>query len=138
VRREQDLANLRTIEAEIERLVAVLGAGGDDLPSVVRAVRAKEASRRELLDAIAAASGSETRPVVSVDRLADELRGLLRHWRRVLRHQAPDTRPMLRRLLAEPVLFTPEVSDERRLYRFVGHSSVGHLLAGSIQLRWRP
>ena len=62
--------------------------------------------------------------------VAAEVHGYVDEWRNVLGAQIPDARRILRRLLKQPVTFTPR--PDEGIYTFQGVASLGELLAGTI------
>ena len=64
--------------------------------------------------------------------LRAELRRRLRDWRGLLLRNVPETRALLRLMLPEPIIFTPDVAGERRGHRYGARAHVGGLLSGVI------
>ena len=105
-------------------LAKAIAAGGHLEPLLVE-LRARQARRDELLDAIAVYEGSNAQ---RFDRNAIEqkVRQHIDGWRALLTKHTSEDRQLLREVLAGPLWFTPE----GRTYRFEGELAVGRLLAG--------
>jgi hypothetical protein len=115
---------LQAVEREIGNLARAIAAGGQLEPLLVE-LRARQARRDELLDAIAVYEGANAQ---RFDRNAIEHK-VCQHidgWRALLTKHTSDGRQLLREILAGPLRFTPE----GRTYRFEGELAAGRLLAG--------
>jgi site-specific DNA recombinase len=123
-------AELTTLGGEIERLVTAMAAGGD-LPALVEGLRARERRRQDVVEQLAGARQEAPRRFNQVE-LKAELRRRLRGWRALLLRNVPEARALLRLMLPEPIIFTPDVAGERRGYRFRARVHVGRLLSGVI------
>ena len=104
------------------------GAGGD-LPTLVQAMKAREARRAVVLDELRALELAG-RPT-DASALREELRGRLEEWNALLDRQTSQARQILKKLLAGPIRFVPETDGRREGWRFRGNGSLVKLLAGS-------
>ena len=120
----QQRTALQAVEREIGNLAKAIAAGGQLEPLLVE-LRARQARRDELLEAIAVYEGANAQ---RFDRNAIEqkVRQHIDGWRALLTKHTSEGRQLLREVLAGPLRFTPE----GRTYRFEGELAVGRLLAG--------
>jgi site-specific DNA recombinase len=125
---------LRALDAELTRLTAAIASGGD-VPSLVEAIRMREARRKALQDAQA------NRPrlnCTSDDELVADLRGRLDEWRALLEGSVAEARQMLRLLIQDRLTVRPV----ERGYEFSGVGTVEPILEGIVpstfHLTWRP
>jgi hypothetical protein len=123
-------AELRTLSGEIDRLVAAMAAGGD-LPALVDALRTRERRRQDVAEHLAGVR-QDAPPRLDRAYLRLELRRRLRDWRGLLLRNVPEARALLRLMLPDPIIFTPDASGERRGYRFRARVHVGRLISGVI------
>ena len=117
-------------EAEIERLVDAIEAGGD-LGSLVGRLKQRQAER----DALDAKLDQVAKPVRVEPRLLERsVRTCLGDWRGLLTRQTRHGRDFLRKVLTGPIAFTPLVDGASRGYQFKGEASIGQLLSGVVEL----
>jgi site-specific DNA recombinase len=128
----RDVARLRTdlqtVDREIGNLVKAITVGGQLDPLLVE-LRARQARREELLEAIAA---HERLDASKIDRktIEQKVRQHIDSWRALLTKHTSEGRQLLREVLAGPLRFTPEGAT----YRFEGEAAIGPLLAGTAGL----
>jgi len=101
-------AELAQLEAEVTRLAAAITIGGD-LPALVAALQERERRRTYLRAELAAL---DRRPNVlrdggDVQDALDVMREALTDWRAMLRRELPESRRVLRALLAGRLMFAP-------------------------------
>ena len=96
---------LSVVEAEIERLTSAIAAGGA-LGALVAALKARTARAEALRAEIRGAEGQQ--PLPPVGALRAELAARAAQWREVLAGQVGEVRQLLRKILAGPVVVTPE------------------------------
>ena len=121
-------ATVERLDRELRQLTAAIASGGE-LTALLDAVRVREAERAGLVSAAATEAvlgrARETEPMVLraqlLERLAD--------WRGLLRGQVTQAQQILRRLLAAPVVCTPQ---PERCYRLTGTATLGRLLDGAL------
>jgi hypothetical protein len=120
---------LAKVEQELDHLTAAL-AQGAALPSVLDAIRAREARKAGLLAAIemARAERAEALPFDIVER---ELRRRLQDWRGLLTDEAPKARRILRVLLAGRIVMAPD--HETGECRFTGSANLRDAFEGLLQ-----
>ncbi len=119
------------LSAEITRLTDAI-AGGGDLPSL----RAGILDRQRRLDGIQADTRQVRAAKLSSRRLEQQLRVQLADWRGLLLKETASARGLLRRLLREPLTFTPVLEEPRRV-TFEGRIALDRMLAGLIDLPLR-
>lgn len=132
-------AALHTVEREIANLTRAITVGGD-LDSLVGELKAREARRRDLTAALAAAASDAT----PVDQKAIEqiVREHLDRWRHLLdlaqQRHVDKGRELFRAVFVGPLRFTAAEDDA---YHFEGDLGLGRLLEGTaggpVQLLWR-
>lgn len=129
-RRHAEVARLRAeqrnVETELTRLSEAIATTGA-LPSLVEAVRERDAERQRLVQAVDAAEAAC--PRIDLDRVRGSVRTRLTDWRAQLAGDAPEARAILRRLLSDHLLATPV----RQGVRLAGKASYGKLLRGVIE-----
>jgi hypothetical protein len=118
------------ISGEIERLVSAVSEGGD-VPALLEGLRARERRRQEVAEQLAGARQAAPRRFDHAE-LRAELRRRLRDWRGLLLRNVAEARALLRLMLPEPIIFTPDVDGDRRGYRYGARVHVGRLLSGVI------
>jgi site-specific DNA recombinase len=125
---DRQRAALQAVDHEIANLAQAIAVGGELEPLLVE-LRARQARRDELLEAIAA---YEDVGILRFDRktIEQKVRRHIDGWRALLTKHTSDGRQLLREVLAGPLRFTPE----GRTYRFEGELAVGRLLAGKVGL----
>jgi hypothetical protein len=127
-RRDEILAEIRRLDAELSRLTAAIASGGD-LPALLAALKERQAQRARCerasieLDATGRIGRGE------LPRLEREIRHRLADWRAMLRREVPEAREILRNLVVGRIVFKPR--PEARVYEFSGRGSFGRLLAGT-------
>ena len=116
---------LATVQAELQHLTAAVAAGGD-VPTLLEALRIREARRRDIEDAIATAS--RQRPTVDHRDLRATLRASIRNWRALLRRTAPAGQQALRALIVDRLTVTPQRDDSGPYYAFHGLGTVAPIV----------
>jgi site-specific DNA recombinase len=133
-RREALEGDLRRVEAELARLAEAV-AGGDSLPTLMDAMRARERRRADLraqlehVDGLARAGA----PVVTAS-LRASLEARLTSWSDLLVGNPLEARPILRKLLDGRLTATPKNRRGGRWYEITGQAVYGPLLAGVVGL----
>ncbi len=135
-RREELLAQARTVEEELGRYVQAIGVGGD-IPSLVAAARERERQRAHLRQQLVALDGLRDVSQLDVQRIECDLRARVTDWRALLNRQVSIARQIVVKLLGgHRLVFTPR---EDRAYEFTGRVSFGLLLEGIVLPQvWRP
>ena len=121
-------AERERLERELSRLSAAL-ADGASLPSVLVAIREREARQAVIADELAACDGSDYF-VAALTEAVPEARRRLQEWRSVLTQENSQARQMLRMLLEGRIVFTPR--PELPAVDFAGRGDYGRLFAGLI------
>jgi hypothetical protein len=119
-------SELMTVKQEIARLTEAIATSTSTLPSLLKALQARQHRHDELV-ALEAAQPYTAR---QVDPRAIEtaVRTKLDAWRSLLTRQTADGRELLRQVLDAPLRFTPEGTE----YRIDGTAALGKLLVGSV------
>jgi hypothetical protein len=107
--------DLEVAERAVSRLTAAIAAAGD-LESLVEALRAQEARRREIRTSLAAMQTPIRQP--SGAELRRQLRRHLSDWRRLLRENATQGRQVIGRLIVGKITFEPRGATY--IYRAIG------------------
>jgi site-specific DNA recombinase len=119
------------LERELFRLSAAL-ADGASLPSVISAIRDREARQAVIADELAACEGSSD-AVAELASALPEAQCRLQEWRSVLTEETGQARQMLRALLEGRIVFTPR--PELPAVDFAGRGNYGRLFAGLVASR---
>ncbi len=128
-RRDQLLAQMRCLDAELARLVEAIARGGD-IPALVQAVKDREAQRARCEHQLAALESARRLSRFERVRIDRQVREALTDWQGLLTRQTPQAREILRNMLAGRLIFRP--APKERLYEFSGQGALGRLLAGAI------
>jgi site-specific DNA recombinase len=125
------VASLEQVQCELQRLTAAILAGGE-AATLVQAIKEKERHREVLARDLMALE--RPRPVIAdAARLREELRKKLAEWRSMLRAHVPQARQMIRKLIRDRIVFTPDPSA--RLYRFVAPGTLVKFFNGLVYPR---
>lgn len=117
------------LQRELARLSAAL-ADGASLPSVLEAIREREARRAGIVEELATVERKSTDSLESLDDVLPEVRRRLQDWRSLLLEETAQARQMLRTLLDGRIVFTPR--PELPAVDFAGRGDYGRLFAGLI------
>jgi hypothetical protein len=120
VRRE-----LAAVEQELSNLATAVAAGGD-VPSILAAIRSREAQRRVLLDQLA---HHVEIPDLDPASVLAELQARLTDWRELLRDDTPKGRGLLKQLIIGRLDMEPQPAG---FYRFRGTGTLEPLLSGIV------
>ena len=124
-------AERERLERELFRLSAAL-AEGAALPSVLSAIREREARQAVIAEELTACESSSDALAELADALPEAQRRL-QEWRSVLTEETGQARQMLRALLEGRIVFTPR--PELPAVDFAGRGNYGRLFAGLIASR---
>ena len=113
---------------EIRQLTTAIAAGGE-MTALLDALRVREAERAALERAAHAESADAQLREVPAARLRAQLLERLADWRGLLRGQVTQAQQILRRLLAGPLVCTPQ---PERCYRLTGTATLGRLVEGQV------
>jgi Recombinase zinc beta ribbon domain len=130
-------AQLARLEQECARLAHLL-AGGEALPSLVEALRARERQRAALLAEQAHLQGLQ-RAAVGLDpgALRAEIQAWCTDWHGLLASEPAPARQLLRKVLVGKLVWTPRVAAAGGLvYDYAGEAAYGRLLAGVVGVKW--
>ena len=124
--RERLRESLSRVETELQRLTAAVLAGGE-ATTLSQAMRDRERQREGLKREL---SALERPRQVSADatELRRALRARLSEWRTMLPAQVPQSRQMIRMLMRDRIVFTP--NRETRMYRYAIPGSLGRFFSG--------
>ncbi len=131
--RERLRGALRRLEAELARLTEALVSGGD-LPTLVAAVREREAQHSGIARELAELDQLDEMRSLDVHRVEQILREKLTDWRGLLTHNVMQARQVLRSLVPERLTFMPKHGDEGPFYVFEGTAVLDRFLSGEIVL----
>ena len=129
-RRHSLYRQIKDIDAEIERLVSAISAGGD-IPALVTAVKVAN-ERRIALSSHLTEADSQQRSDADYDQLKKDLKAHFEtSWQTILSRQVGPTRQILRKLFkGDRVAFIPMTDESESRYEFEGTASLGGLLTG--------
>jgi DNA invertase Pin-like site-specific DNA recombinase len=119
--------HVRAVDAKIANLSAAIEHGGN-LPPLVAKLAERQKERESL---VAEKASAQTLHQIAVDRpkIEAEVQQEIANWRGLLASEAvADGREFLRKVLAEPIRFTPD----GKIYRFRGRTRMGELIAGAV------
>jgi hypothetical protein len=145
-RRAQWEAELTRIGRELERFTAAIAAdGGSALPTLVAAIRSREAEQARARAHLAEIDAVARVPRLDPDRLAADLRRRLTDWQGLLGAQPVQARQALRKLLAGRLVFTPMKDADGAVtgaigpyYEFRGEGRLDALLIGVVLPATKP
>ena len=130
--RERLRRELRRLETELARLTEALVSGGSDLPSLVAAVREREARRSGVERGLAELEQLDEVRGLDVHRVEQVLRAKLADWRGLLLRNVMQARQALRSLVPERLRFTPKGDGEEAFYVFEGTAVLDRFLSGIV------
>lgn len=135
-RRADIKTRLRTVDEELTRLTAAIVTAGGDLPSLVGAIRDREAQRVHLTDQLHALDSLSEVTQLDGQRVERDLRARARDWRGLLGRQVAVSRQIVMKLLDDRLVFSPQPNHS---YEFTGRATLGKFLAGIVLPQgWRP
>lgn len=128
------------LDTELLRLTQAIAQGGD-VPVLVESIKARQATRTDLL----AAADALRQRVVRLDRttLEAEIHRRLEDWRGLLGRHVEQARQILRKLLIGPIVLETDVQpvpvgqqrrSRRAAARYAGQVSYGKLFAGILDI----
>jgi len=127
--REQVAAELEKVERELRNLATAIAAGGG-LPPLLKEMKARQESQKNLSARLAGLVKMNVAPALGESAVQEEVARRLEEWRGVLRRQVPQARQILRKLIDGRLRFTPKLLDDSGIYEFEGTAVLGNLLAG--------
>jgi hypothetical protein len=133
VERDRPAAMLAEVEQELERLTRAV-ASGAETPSMLTAIKGREARRAALaarLAAQAAVRDVSTLDLAEVRRIA---RQQVAEWTGLMTRHTPQARPVLRKLLHGRVVVQPTPEREDCCGEITATATIGKVLAGSVVL----
>ncbi len=123
-------AERETVEGELSRLTGALAAGGN-LPSVLAAIREREARRETIVARISALEHVSKLPRLDRRTLRADLQRRIEDWRAPLTKHVAQARQLLRKMLAERLTVTPEAGADRYA-AITGDGTLTKILAGIV------
>ncbi len=127
--RERLQSERRRLTTELGRLTEALVSGGD-LPSLVAAVREREAQRSRIERDLAELDQLDEVQGLDVRSLEQALRVKLADWNGLLSRNVTQARQALRSLVPERLTFTPQHEEEEPFYIFEGTAVLDRFLSG--------
>ena len=119
-------AELQTLTREVDVLYGHLASG---LASVRDQIASREHRQTALRATLSRLDMLATLPTLDKAGLTAELRARLEEWRSLLMAEPVKARQIIRKLVGERIVFTPEPGEHR--YRFVGHADYTKLMGAS-------
>jgi hypothetical protein len=133
-RREQILAEMRRLDAELARLTTAIASGGD-LPALLAALKERQVERERYERVLLEQDVTSRIGRTEIRRLEVEIRQRLVTWQAMLRREVPESREILRNLVVGQIVFTPR--PEARVYEFSGRGRSGvYWREPPVQCRW--
>ena len=123
-------AKRRKIEQELTHLTAAVATGGP-INTLVSAIKTAEIKRGQIDDQLSGLDGRLQIASLDRERIERDLRKRLNDWRSLLRRHVPQARQILRKLLTDRVVFSPQ--DDH--YTFESTWTLGKLVSGVVDLR---
>jgi site-specific DNA recombinase len=123
----------RRLETELDRLTEALASGGD-LPSIVAAVKERQAQRNRVERELAELDDLTEIRSLDLQRIEQILRAKLDDWRGLLSRNVAQARQALRGLIPERLTFTPTRDGADTLYVFEGMAVLNRFLSGIVEL----
>jgi hypothetical protein len=105
-RREETLAQIRRLEAELARLTTAIASGGD-LPALLAALKERQVERERHDRLLLGLDVTSRIGRTEIRRLELEIRQRLAAWQTMLQRQVPEAREILRNLVVGRIVFTP-------------------------------
>ena len=121
---ERELAKLG---AEIDNLYAHLASGLQGIPEQIKTRERRQETLRATLHRLDLLASM---PTFDQAGLTAELRSRLDEWRSLLAAESVKARQIIRKLVGERIVFTPEPSEHR--YHFAGHAEYSKVLSGTL------
>ena len=125
-------ARRRKIEQELAHLTAAVAVGGP-VSTLVSAIKAAEVQRGQIDDQLSGLDGRLQIASLDRERIERDLRKRLNDWRSLLRRHVPQARQILRKLLTDRVVFSPQADH----YTFESTWTLGKLVSGVVDLPQR-
>jgi hypothetical protein len=113
-------SELQRIEVGLGRLTQALADGGD-IPSLLEAIREREAQRRAVLTEMEVARAAPTAAQPDAETALRELRRRVRHWQFLLTEETSQARQMLRTLMKTRIVVTPNLEDHSAVFEARGN-----------------
>lgn len=120
------------MERELSHLTAAVVAGGGQLETVVKEIKARERRRADLQAALTALERVTAEPAPDPAHLRQRIDAALMDWRGLAGRHVQATRQLLRKLLVGRLTFTPDPAGQ--VGRFTGRGTLAPLV-GRLQLQ---
>ena len=129
-RRQGLLKQISAVDAENNRLVAAVSAGGS-IPALVEALKAASERKNALMEELATVNGYQHSDA-DYEQLEKELQAHFdTSWKTILTRQIGPTRQILRKLFnGDRLPFTPTIDERGPRYEVRGSASIGRLITG--------
>ena len=131
--RERVAAALRDVDAELGRLTTALAAGADT-PSVIEAIKAREAKRTTLQARLTTLSQTDRVVTLDAATVRQAVRERLTDWSGLMARHTPQARQLLRKVLHGRVMVQPTPEREDCYAEITATASISKVLAGSVVL----
>jgi site-specific DNA recombinase len=123
-------AELQRVENELANLTAAIASGGD-VPSLVAAVRQREAQRTQLRGSLDAQQKLARLTGPAAQRLIADVQVHFAAWRELLKREPVQARQIARKLIEGRLACKPTRDASRRYYEVTGTATLGRALAGA-------
>ena len=124
-------ADLDGVTGELQRLTSAIAAGGD-VPTLVAAIREREARRTRVMAQLAAMTQARAHAVKAPAEVEGQLRKRLKDWRQLLGRETAWTRQILQKLLVDKIVCRPVVHEGEEAYEITARFHLGRFFEGII------
>ena len=125
-------ADIAKVDVELGNLTNAL-ASGAGFESLRTAIRARELARADLVRELARLEAT-AKTIAERAAVLDDLRDRLPNWRALLEATPEAARPLLRRLIAGPIVVIPHFGDGAKAFEYVGVGTFEGLIRGTVGL----
>ena len=103
---------IRSLDAELQRLTMLAASGASDIPAVMEGLRTRQDRKRSLVALLSRSARQRPATAIGAD-VASELRWRCADWRSLLRRNVAEARPVVELLLGGRVVVTPRQDSPR-------------------------
>jgi len=125
-------AEIARLQGETSRLAEAIALGKMDSGALLAALQERERRLMALRAELTAMISRVQIPMTRVSEVREQIEARLASWRSVLRRQATEARQIIRTLLVDRLVFTPQRDERGWFYAFAGTGSVSAMLSGIV------
>lgn len=130
-RRAMLARSIANVEAEQQRLVNAVAAGGEGVSALVDALRRGQERLTALKSELEALAKPRAR-CTDTKALREAVRQRLAGWRELLRANTAEARRIMAKLLKGRLVFTPKRDGDREFYEFSGEGTIQPVIEGIV------